>query len=89
MWIVVLILALANVVFDVSGFIAGLGVMGFVVGFAVKDVLSNLAAGLFEELELLHIALLASRNGLENGIEVLLGRISLIVDRIPQLVLKR
>ena len=25
----------------------GLGVMGFVVGFAVKDVLSNLAAGLF------------------------------------------
>ena len=47
LWIVVLILALSNVGFDVSGFIAGLGVMGFVVGFAVKDVLSNLAAGLF------------------------------------------
>jgi len=33
--------------FDASGFIAGLGVMGFIVGFAVKDVLSNFAAGLF------------------------------------------
>ena len=47
LWIVVCIIALANVGFDVSGFIAGLGVMGFIVGFAVKDVLSNLAAGLF------------------------------------------
>ncbi len=47
LWIVVLILALANTGFDVSGFLAGLGVMGFVVGFAVKDVLSNLAAGIF------------------------------------------
>ena len=47
LWIVVLILALANIGFDVSGFIAGLGVMGFIVGFAVKDVLSNLAAGMF------------------------------------------
>ncbi|MBC8292603.1 MAG: mechanosensitive ion channel [Proteobacteria bacterium] len=47
LWSVVLILALANIGFDVSGFIAGLGVMGFIVGFAVKDVLSNLAAGMF------------------------------------------
>jgi len=47
LWIVVFIIALANVGFDVTGFIAGLGVMGFIVGFAVKDVLSNLAAGLF------------------------------------------
>jgi small conductance mechanosensitive channel len=47
LWIVVVIIALANIGFDVSGFIAGLGVMGFIVGFAVKDVLSNLAAGLF------------------------------------------
>ena len=44
LWSVVFILALANVGFDVSGFIAGLGVLGFIVGFAVKDVLSNLAA---------------------------------------------
>jgi small conductance mechanosensitive channel len=47
LWSVVLILCLANIGFDVSGFLAGLGVMGFVVGFAVKDVLSNLAAGMF------------------------------------------
>ncbi len=46
LWSVVLILCLANIGFDVSGFLAGLGVMGFVVGFAVKDVLSNLAAGM-------------------------------------------
>ncbi len=47
LWSVVLIFALANIGFDVSGFIAGLGVMGFIVGFAVKDVLSNVAAGMF------------------------------------------
>jgi len=47
LWIIVFIIALANVGFDVSGFIAGLGVMGFIVGFSVKDVLSNLAAGMF------------------------------------------
>lgn len=47
LWVVLIIIALSNVGFDVSGFIAGLGVMGFIVGFAVKDVLSNLAAGLF------------------------------------------
>jgi small conductance mechanosensitive channel len=47
LWSVVLILALANIGFDVTGFVAGLGVMGFIVGFAVKDVLSNLAAGMF------------------------------------------
>jgi len=47
LWIIVWIIALSNVGFDVSGFIAGLGVMGFIVGFAAKDVLSNLAAGLF------------------------------------------
>jgi len=47
LWIIVFIIALANIGFDVSGFIAGLSVIGFIVGFAVKDVLSNLAAGLF------------------------------------------
>lgn len=46
-WTIVLILVLANLGFNVSGFIAGLGVMGFIVGFAVKDVLSHLAAGVF------------------------------------------
>jgi small conductance mechanosensitive channel len=47
LWIVLIILVAGNLGFNVSGFIAGLGVAGFVVGFAVKDVLSNLAAGTF------------------------------------------
>jgi len=47
LWIVLAIIILSNIGFDVTGFIAGLGVMGFVIGFAVKDVLSNLAAGMF------------------------------------------
>jgi len=47
LWIVLITLVAGNLGFNVSGFIAGLGVAGFVVGFAVKDVLSNLAAGIF------------------------------------------
>lgn len=47
LWIVLITLVAGNLGFNVSGFIAGLGVAGFVVGFAVKDVLSNLAAGTF------------------------------------------
>ena len=47
LWLVLIILIAGNLGFDVTGFIAGLSVIGFVVGFAVKDVLSNLAAGMF------------------------------------------
>ena len=47
LWLIVISLIAGNLGFDVSGFIAGLSVTGFVVGFAVKDVLSNLAAGMF------------------------------------------
>lgn len=47
LWIILITLVAGNLGFNVSGFIAGLGVAGFVVGFAVKDVLSNLAAGIF------------------------------------------
>jgi small conductance mechanosensitive channel len=45
--LVLIIFIAGNLGFDMSPFIAGLGVTGFVVGFAVKDVLSNLAAGMF------------------------------------------
>ena len=44
---VLISLIAGNLGFNVSGFIAGLSVTGFVVGFAVKDVLANLAAGMF------------------------------------------
>ena len=47
LWIVFFIIVLSNLGFNVTGFVAGLGAMGIIVGFATKDVLSNLAAGMF------------------------------------------
>ena len=47
LWVVLISLIAGNLGFNVSAFIAGLSVTGFVVGFAVKDVLANLAAGMF------------------------------------------
>ena len=47
LWVVLISLIAGNLGFNVSGFIAGLSVTGFVVGFAVKDILANLAAGMF------------------------------------------
>ena len=46
-WLILIIIILSNLGFNVTGFVAGLGVIGFIVGFATKDVLSNLAAGIF------------------------------------------
>ncbi len=47
LWIILLVIILANLGVDVSGMIAGLGIMGFIVGFALKDTLGNLASGIF------------------------------------------
>jgi small conductance mechanosensitive channel len=47
LWIILAIVLLANLGIDVSGLIAGLGIMGFIVGFALKDTLGNLASGIF------------------------------------------
>ena len=44
--IILSITLLGNLGFDVTGFIAGLGIIGFIIGFATKDIFSNLAAGL-------------------------------------------
>ena len=38
--------ALAQVNFNVTGFVAGLGIVGFTVGFALKDVAENFVAGI-------------------------------------------
>ncbi len=46
-WCILITIVLGIVGVDVSGIIAGFGVMGFVIGFALKDTLSNLAAGIF------------------------------------------
>jgi len=47
LWIILLIIILSNLGVNVSGLIAGLGIMGFIVGFALKDTLGNLASGVF------------------------------------------
>ena len=47
LWIILILIILSNLGFNVTGFIAGLGIIGFIVGFATKDVLSNIAAGIF------------------------------------------
>lgn len=41
-----LILALQNVGLDVAPILTGLGVMGFIIGFALQDTLANFAAGI-------------------------------------------
>lgn len=47
LWVILGVLLLANMGVDVSALVAGLGIMGFVVGFALKDTLGNLASGVF------------------------------------------
>lgn len=45
LWVMVLMMALKRLGVDIAPMIAGLGVMGFVVGFAFQESLGNLAAG--------------------------------------------
>ncbi|MBW2976983.1 mechanosensitive ion channel family protein [Candidatus Woesearchaeota archaeon] len=47
LWVILLTVILANLGVNVSGLIAGLGIAGFVIGFALKDTLGNLASGVF------------------------------------------
>ena len=47
LWSILIVVILANLGVNVTGLVAGLGVMGFIVGFALKDILGNLAAGMF------------------------------------------
>ena len=47
LWGILIIVVLGNLGVNVSGLIAGLGIMGFIVGFALKDALGNLASGVF------------------------------------------
>lgn len=46
LWIILAIVILSNLGVDVTAFVAGLGVIGFIVGFATKDIFSNFAVGL-------------------------------------------
>jgi small conductance mechanosensitive channel len=47
LWAILLIILLANLGVDVTGLVAGLGIMGFIIGFALQDTLGNLASGMF------------------------------------------
>lgn len=47
LWIVFLIILLSNLGVNVTGLLAGLGIMGIIVGFALQDTLGNLASGVF------------------------------------------
>jgi|TARA_B100000809_G_C14697486_1_gene372905 small conductance mechanosensitive channel len=44
--LVALIMAIGKLGFDVSALVAGLGLTGFALGFALKDAISNLIAGI-------------------------------------------
>ncbi len=46
LWLVLLMIALPRLGVDIAPLIAGLGVTGFIVGFAFQETLGNLAAGL-------------------------------------------
>lgn len=46
LWILLILIILGNLGVNVTAFVAGLGVIGFIVGFATKDIFANLAAGL-------------------------------------------
>ncbi len=46
LWVILILIIISNLGVNVTAFVAGLGVIGFIVGFATKDVFANLAAGL-------------------------------------------
>ena len=47
LWVMLIIVILSNLGVNVSALIAGLGIIGFILGFALKDTLGNLASGVF------------------------------------------
>lgn len=46
LWVLLIIVVLGLLGFDVTGFVAGLSAVTFILGFAAKDTLGNLAAGI-------------------------------------------
>lgn len=50
LWVLFILVAAGQVGIDVGPFVAGLGVSGFILGFAFKDALGNLAAGIMISL---------------------------------------
>lgn len=47
LWLFFTLFIISNLGFNITGFLAGLGIAGIIVGFALQDTLGNLAAGVF------------------------------------------
>lgn len=66
-FIVAIIVALGNLGVDTGALVAGLGVTGFVLGFALKDTLSNFAAGtmimLYRPFDVGHFVEISGKSG--------------------------
>jgi small conductance mechanosensitive channel len=61
------VLALAKLGFNVSALVAGLGLTGFALGFALKDAIANLVAGImiviYKPIEIGHIVEVSGSRG--------------------------
>jgi len=47
LWAILIVVILSNLGINVTGLVAGLGIAGIVIGFAMQDALGNLASGVF------------------------------------------
>jgi len=47
LWVLLILVIMGNLGINIGPLIAGLGIMGFVIGFALQDTISNLASGIF------------------------------------------
>ncbi len=82
------VLALSELGFDVSALVAGLGLTGFALGFALKDAISNLVAGMmiviYKPIELGHIIEISGTKG--KVININLRYITIQSDAVVNLV---
>lgn len=81
-------LALSKLGFDVSALVAGLGLTGFAVGFALKDAISNLVAGimivLYKPIELGNVIEVSSTKG--EVVDINLRYITIKTEGITHLI---
>lgn len=82
------VLALSKLGFNVSALVAGLGLTGFAVGFALKDAISNLVAGimivLYKPIELHDLIEVASTKG--KVADINLRYITIVSDEVTHLI---
>lgn len=83
-----IVLALSKLGFDVSALVAGLGLTGFAVGFALKDAISNLVAGimivLYKPIELGNIIEVSSTKG--EVVDINLRYITIKSEKVTHLI---